>query len=167
MKHLGANNIHSKPTRKVGFVLKPHGFNGHLKIDLSDESDLGEFLFLLLNDKFVPFQIEHFNVNANIVKLKGLDSIESVEGFVGTTIVILEQEPESERLDLNGYTLIDKVSGEKFEITGIVEMPGNILIEFRNKYKDHLLPFHEDIVESIDHENLIVYAVFPEGILDL
>lgn len=168
MKHLGATNIHSKPTQKVGFVLKPHGYAGQLKIELEyDDYTPSEFILLSINDKFVPFKIESFNPDANIIKLFGFDSVDSVAHLVSLPIVELVDEAESDSPDIIGYTLIDENSQQQYVITAVLEMPGHNLIEFRVGYKDALLPFHQDIVTRIDHENQTVYAVFPDGILDL
>ncbi|MEZ4805663.1 MAG: hypothetical protein R2852_09325 [Bacteroidia bacterium] len=77
-----ANNIHARPTRQVGFVLKTHGFNGQLKIELEDEYKLSEFILLEINGKFVPFAIQSFNQTSGILKLSDFDSIEDVEDLV-------------------------------------------------------------------------------------
>lgn len=168
MKHLGATNIHARPTQKVGFVLKPHGYAGQLKIELEYEDYTpSDFLLLLINDKFVPFKIESFNPDANIIKFSGFDSVDSVSHLISLPIVELVDEVESDTPAIVGYTLIDEISQLHYVITAILEMPGHDLIEFRAGYKDALLPFHEDIVTRIDHDNQTVYAIFPDGILDL
>ncbi len=165
--HLGATNIHSKPTQKVGFVLKTHGFNGHLKIDLDEDYSPSKFLLLSINDKFVPFEIEHFNENGLIVKLKGFNSSDVVAHLVNLEIVDFTNDSIEEDLNIVGYDLIDTQSGIAYPITDVVYLPNNILIEFRVKYKDVLLPYHEDIVIEIDDNAKTVKAIFPDGILDL
>lgn len=168
MKHLGANNIHSKPTSKVGFVLKPHGYSGHLRFQLDDEAnDPEEFLLLLINDKFVPFAIESINLQACIVKLKGFDSVEAVEHLVALPIVEFINDEVIQKSSLVGYNLVDTNTNEHYVVTDEIEMPGHSLLEFRCGFKDCLLPFHSDIVSNIDHDTQTIYASFPEGILDL
>lgn len=166
--HLGATNIHSKPTQKVGFVLKTHGFNGQLKIDLEDDFIPKDFLYLSINDKFVPFTIEHFNLNASIVKLKGFNSAEAVADLIGLTILELsEAMPDSDEPDYSGYDILDKITGISYPVTSMVYLPNNTLIEFRVGFKDALVPFHEDIILSINDDEKIITAEFPDGILDL
>ncbi len=168
MKHSGAINIHSKPTQKVGFVLKTHGFNGQLKIELDDDFFPEDFLFLSLNDKFVPFAIEHFNKNGAIIKLKGFNSSDSVADLIGLTILDLSDTPESsDEIDFTGYNIQDAVSGSVYPVTGMVYLPNNTLIEFRVDYKDALIPYHEDIILSINDDEKLIIAEFPDGILDL
>jgi 16S rRNA processing protein RimM len=163
-----ALNIHDKPTRKVGFVLKPHGFNGNLRIALDDEDFVPrDFLFLEINRKFVPYAIQSFNPDSNIIKLKGFDKIEQVEELLGLPIIEILEESEAEDTGIVGYTLTDQASGESFEVTGISYLPNNTLLEFRKAYKDMLLPFHEDLIIEINHETRTILANFPDGILDL
>lgn len=148
--------------------MKPHGFGGQLRLSLDDDYQPGEFLFIGINGKFVPFAIETWNDDACIVKLKGLDNVDMVTEFVNLPVLELLEEPEqANEMELSGYTLTDTVSGRSFDITGIVEYPGNILIEFRNAYSDALLPMHPDIILNIDHSNKTVLAQFPDGLLDL
>jgi 16S rRNA processing protein RimM len=167
--HIKALNIHQKPTRKVGFVLKPHGFNGNIRIALDDEDFVpSDFLLLEIHNKFVPYAIKHFNPASNIIKLEGIDKLEQAEELLGLAIITLEEEGEQQETDsIVGYTLTDKASGQSFEITGISYLPNNTLLEFRSGYKDHLIPLHEDLVEEINHETRTVLANFPDGILDL
>lgn len=165
-----ALNIHHKPTRKVGFVLKPHGFSGNLRIAIEAEDYVpGEFLLLEINDRFVPYGIESFNPRSGIIKLQFIDTIEQAEELLSLSILELIDKvyEEDDSFRIVGYDLIDSNTGLHYPITGIEVMPNNLLIEIRYGHKDALIPFHEDIVTAIDHENKTVTATFPEGILDL
>jgi ribosomal 30S subunit maturation factor RimM len=46
-------------------------------------------------------------------------------------------------------------------------MPNQTLLEFRNGYKDTLLPFHPDLILEVNDELKTITAHFPDGILDL
>jgi ribosomal 30S subunit maturation factor RimM len=162
-----ANNIHSRPTRQVGFVLKTHGFNGQLKIELDEDYSLNEFLLLEINGKFVPFAIQSFNQNSGLLKLSNMDSIEEVEELINLPILDFVDEQEDSLNTLVNYTLLDQISGMEFTINQIIEYPSNLLIEFRHEFKDVLIPYHPDIILNIDHDEKKVTAKFPDGILDL
>lgn len=152
----------------MGFVLKPHGFNGKLRIAIEDEDyDPAGFLLISVNDKFVPFAIEEFNEKAALVKLHGIDTLERAEELAGHSILELAADGQDEPQGLEGYTITDRNSGQTFDVTGISYLPNNTLIEFRNGYKDSLIPLHEDLIVEIDHENRTILADFPDGILDL
>lgn len=166
--HTRAINIHSKPTRKVGFVLKPHGYSGQLRLNTDEDYVPESYLFVSVNDKFVPYEIESYNADANIIKLKGLNTIEQVTELLGLPLLeLLEEQDTPSAPDFTGYTLIDTISGHSYSITGIIEYPGNILLEFRHNYTDCLLPMHPDLITDINHETKTVTAQFPEGLLDL
>lgn len=165
---LKANNIHAKPTRKVGFLLRTHGYKGQIKLSLEDDDfDPTEFLLVSINEKFVPYRIENYNEEAGIVKLKGIDSIEAANLIVGKPILDFVIENEGSDVDYRAYTLIDSETKKEYRITEIVEMPNQTLIEFRNGFKDTLLPFHPDLIVGIDEEKKTITASFPDGILDL
>lgn len=161
------SNIHSKPTRQVGFVLKPHGYSGQLRIETDEDFYPDEFLLIAIHGRFVPFRIESEDTGNGIIKLEGINSKEAASVFTGLPILELIEKKVEETPDLIGYTLIDSRTSAQYEITGIVEYPGNILLEFRSKYKDCLLPYHPDLITKIDHRNQTVEAVFPEGLTDV
>jgi 16S rRNA processing protein RimM len=161
------NNIHSKPTKKVGFVLKSHGFNGHIRIHLEDDFIPKDFLFMEINQKFVPFAIQSFNKEALIVKLKEFDTIDQISDLISLPIIeIIDAQPD-EIETIIGYTLIDNETGIEYTITDIIEYPGNVLLEFRNGFKDSLIPLHDDFITQINHSERKIFASFPDGILDL
>ena len=98
-------NIHSKPTSKVGFVLKTHGYKGFLKIVIDDEDfEPNDFLLIEINQKFVPFQIESYNPQSDLIKLKGFDSDIAVQDFVSANILKMEEiSEELTDFDIIGY----------------------------------------------------------------
>jgi 16S rRNA processing protein RimM len=161
-----ANNIHSKPTQKVGFVLKTHGYKGHLKFQ-SDYEIEDNFILLEINQKFVPFEIEAINPQGNIIKLIGIDTETEASRLSGLSILAFSDEIERDELDFEGYTLIDLLTNTSYVITNVELIPNNILLEFRHGFKDCLLPFSDGIVVSVNHETQTIQANFPDGILDL
>ena len=161
-----ANNIHSKPTQKVGFVLKTHGYKGHLKFQ-SDYEIEDDFLLLEINQKFVPFEIEAINPQGNIIKLKGIDTETEASVLCGLSILAFSDEIQRDELDFEGYTLVDLLTNTSYVITNVELIPNNILLEFRHGFKDCLLPFSDGLIVSVDHDTQTIQANFPDGILDL
>lgn len=163
-----AKNIHDKPTRKVGFLLKPHGYKGDIKIAIEDPDFIPrDFLLLSVNDKFVPYRIEKYNPSADIIKLTDINSIEAVNALPGREILDFISVSETPEIDYTQYTLRDNATGTEYAITGITEMPQQLLLEFRNGFKDSLFPLHEDLLVNIDHKKKLIVVDFPEGLLDL
>jgi len=166
---LKAINIHEKPTRKVGFLLKPHGYKGHIKLALEDDDyEPKDFLLININQKFVPYKIEHINADCTIIKLKGIHTIEEISLFTGLSIVdFINENKKEEGINYNQYTLIDFLTKLEYAITQKIEMPNQVLLEFRNGYKDSLLPFHDDLIVEVNDKEKTITAHFPDGILDL
>lgn len=172
MQNSNHGNIHAKPTRKVGFVLKPHGFQGAVKIELDQTFTPKGFLLIQYNEKYVPFPIENFQTASGIVKLKFANSESEALDLCGRDILDFLENLEKENIsdeffDPAGYTLIDQESKMEYRITSKLNLPGHELLEFRAGNKDCLLPFNPDIIVKIDHKNQTIFALFPEGILDV
>ncbi|MEN9345954.1 MAG: rRNA processing protein RimM [Bacteroidota bacterium] len=161
------NNIHSRPTQQVGFVLKPHGFNGQLKIQLEEDFIPQAFLCIEIQDKFVPFKIKQFNAPAGIVTLEDISNIEQAEALCNCKILDFVDQEQTENKGLVGYKLINHANAEQYDITQILEYPNNLLLECRHGYKDILIPLHEDLIVSVDHEAKTIEMTIPEGLLDL
>jgi 16S rRNA processing protein RimM len=163
------NNIHSKPTNKVGFVLKSHGYKGFFKIVIEDDDyEPDEFLLLEINQKFVPYKIENYQAQSDLIKLEGFDSDQAVKEILSCAILqILDENTMSDELNIIGYQLLDTSSNQTFEISGLDLIPNNPLIEFKHGDKDCLLPFHDDIILEINHDKKTVVAIIPDGLLDL
>lgn len=163
-----AINLHEKPTRKVGFLLKPHGYKGHIKLSIEeDDFEPKDFLLININQKFVPFKIEHINADCTIVKLKDYDSIEAIGEFTGFSVVDFINENKAESINYADYTLIDNETKKEYAILQTVAMPNQLLIEFRNGFKDSLLPFHDDLIIEVNDKEKYILANIPDGILDL
>ncbi|MDP2176288.1 MAG: hypothetical protein Q8K70_10310 [Bacteroidota bacterium] len=163
------NNIHSKPTNKVGFVLKPHGYKGYFKIVIEDDNyEPDEFLLIEINQKFVPYQIENYQAQSDLIKLKDFDSDSAVKAFMSCAILTFIDETQiDDEINIIGYELLDTHSNQRFVITNLDLIPNNPLIEFKNGDKDCLLPFQDELILEIDHDNKLVKAIIPNGLLDL
>ena len=161
------NNIHSRPTHQVGFVLKPHGFNGQLKIQVEDDFEPQDFLLIEIHNKFVPFKIKQYNANAGIISLEDINSIEQAEALCNKKVLDFIGDQPSSSINIIGYTMINHANQERFAITNLLEYPNNVLLECRIGFKDVLIPFHEDFIVNIDHEAKSIEMNFPEGLLDL
>jgi 16S rRNA processing protein RimM len=163
------NNIHSKPTNKVGFVLKPHGYKGYFKIVIEDDNyEPDEFLLIEINQKFVPYQIENYQAQSDLIKLKDFDSDSAVKEFMSCAILgFIDEMQMDDEINIIGYELLDTLTNQKFIISNVDLIPNNPLIEFKNGDKDCLLPFQDDLILDIDHDNKLVKAIIPDGLLDL
>ncbi len=161
-------NIHSKPTKKVGFVVKTHGFNGEIKINYSENPIFEKkYIMVSINNKFVPFKISSQKNNFEILKLETVKNIDEANELIGCELLIFKDTEETDEISWEDYVLIDSFSQNKYQITKFIENPGNDLLEFRDGYKDYLIPFIQDLISQINHQKKEITMNFPDGILEL
>jgi 16S rRNA processing protein RimM len=172
MKFIG--NIHSKPTQKVGFVMKTNGYKGWLRVFHYEEAsklpEKGDYLLVNPEGKWVPFLIEDVSDSASLVKLKHLDSDESASFLAGCDILEFSDESlemSSEPTGLEGYDLLDQNGVMKGTILQLIEMPGHEVLEIEFNKENLLVPFHDSLIIEIDDEKKIVWMNWPEGLDEL
>jgi ribosomal 30S subunit maturation factor RimM len=83
-------------TTAVGKIVSKHGFKGNLNINLKSDffEDIteGDYLFVIIDQKGVPFLIESLNSTKQIVKLQFVDTEQQAIDLVGKEIGILFHE---------------------------------------------------------------------------
>jgi 16S rRNA processing protein RimM len=164
----------------TGTIIKPHSYLGTVKVaflfyELQEAVEAGQFLYILHNQKPVPYLIESVQwtdeKNA-LIKLTDINSEEEAESLRGKEIVMPEtelgaaEEDETEGEELKGYKVQDDEGQPLGEITNVIEGPQNLL-RVVLKGHEYLIPYHEDLIIKVDHENKLVTAILPEGLLDL
>ena len=165
---------------KIARVLKSNGTEGGILVSFReiDPEDLKitEPVFIDFDGLPVPFFFDSFakkGTNRAIATLTGIKSLADAEEIVGKDIfaspdAIEEYEDEEEGLtldDLIGWDLLDE-NGEKVgEITDYEDIPGNPCLDVTTKDGQAMLPFHENLIISIDEENGAVTMTIPEGLL--
>ncbi len=164
----------------LGKVLKTFGSKGELifHFDLSIEGILGNasFVFLDLDGSRVPFFIESFhpkNDQQALVKLADVDSLEEAETYVGTELLLpQDQLPESNDENILfqkiiGYQVVDAEKGNIGTIAQVLEYPSQWLFEIHFQGKEILIPIVDEIVTRIDSEKKVVEITAPDGLIDL
>lgn len=161
---------------KVGFIIKTHGFEGHLKVAIDEavSSSLKDikFLFLDIESMRIPFRVTKMNVHNDyvLVKLEDINSKEDAQLFNGKHIFVerskVKVEEESELYFLTGYM----VTNDKKQI-GIVkdiqEFPHQLMAIVQHGDQDIMIPLHDGFIVNIDQDNKTLELDLPEGLLDL
>lgn len=155
----------------VGKVGKPHGIRGYIVLHLSEDIDWENIhsLFIEIDNVPVPYLIEdiQFLNQKQVIKLKFIDDVNQAKKIVNKTIMVEEQFILSdEEMDIIGFIVRD-VNKNNFEI-GIVEdiiseKKLEWLVVKNNNKKEILLPLNDDLIESIDEENKIIFYKAVEG----
>jgi 16S rRNA processing protein RimM len=161
-----------------GYVLRPHGLKGSLKVKLIGggipQIEKDEPVFIPLQGGPVPFFAEEPVDTVRdtvVIKLEGIDTVEAAERFVGKEVLI---EPERLQVEeptgldvLVGYTVVDVNLGHLGTVSGIMELPMQSILEIDQNGKQILVPAVEDILLSIDTDTKTITLDTPPGLVDI
>ena len=130
--------------------------------------ELEEPVFIYFDGLPVPFFISsatHRNGNAWVVTFSTIRDNTHAEEVVGRDLVIESAEDDwlSDLDILVGFTVISKEGVKAGTVDRVIEYPNNICLELEETQT--LLPFHEDLVLSFDHENKTIVMTIPQGLL--
>ena len=168
---------------QVAQVLKSNGTDGELVMGFRDiapeDINLEEPVFIVFDGLPVPFFIESFTKRGNtkaLVRLTGISSMEDVEEIAGKAVYIPEESLPELSLEEDGYAAlvgwIVLIPGEKEdeffevgEITEFMDIPNNPCIEVETENGAVMIPLHEDLILSVDPENLEIIMQIPAGLI--
>jgi 16S rRNA processing protein RimM len=161
------------PLQQIAKVLKSNGTDGGLLMGFRDidpnEISLAEPVFIDYDGLPVPFFIESLTPRGNgraLVRLNDITSLADAEEIVGRAVWADWEEEESDQAgfsDLVGWTVLG--AGE---VTDFVDIPANPCLEIQTKNGTSVLvPFHEDLILSVDPEARVLEMEIPDGLLDL
>ena len=182
----GYNNL-----QQVAQVLKSNGTDGELVMGFREiapeDINLKEPVFIVFDGLPVPFYIESFTKRGNtkaLVRLTDICSQEDVEEIAGKAVYIEEDNLQEMSLEDNGYAaligwmLLAPADGEEAdlddedmelcevgEITNFFDIPNNPCIEVETENGAVMIPLHEDLILSVDPENLEIIMQIPEGLI--
>lgn len=161
---------------QIGFISKTHGYNGYFKISI--EEDFIEafrqckFLFLDIETMRIPYFIEDRNVKNNIfIKLEGIDSKEEAQIYNSSHIFIerkyiTETKAEDSFKALIGYIVLSD-SEQIGILKDIQDFPQQLMGVIMHGDQELLIPLHEELITSINHQTKSISLSLPDGLLDL
>ncbi len=170
--------ITSDKLTKIGKFYRTHALKGELNAMLDvDESFFDDNcpLIVEIDGIFVPFYTENIRTKGSesyLVKLEGIDSETEAGEMVNKDIYALKSDVEI--FEEGGYAedfISFRISdGQKIigEITDIDLSTENALFIVENNASEKfLIPINEDLIESINEDDKIIFMSLPDGILDI
>jgi 16S rRNA processing protein RimM len=164
----------------LGTLAKPYGTKGSVLVrcvDLTpDDIKKRETVFLDIDGMLVPFFIEVFQERSRdmaILKLDGIDTESRAREFSGCQVYVRKDQVKRKKRvqeslpDLTGYRVQDLKQGYMGLAGKIIDIANNPLLEVHHEGRDFLVPFHDDIIREIDHNNLVIVIEAPEGLFEL
>ncbi len=178
----GSDNL-----QQIAQVLKSNGTDGELVLGFREiapeDINLNEPVFIVFDGLPVPFFIESFTKRGNtkaLVRLTDISSMEDVEEIAGKAVYVEEESLPELSLEEDGYEALvgwmllspvgedmteDMEVEEVGEITDFIDIPNNPCIEVDTKNGAVMIPLHEDLIISVDPENLEIIMQIPAGLL--
>jgi 16S rRNA processing protein RimM len=164
----------------LGRITKVSGYEGAVTVKVerifTENIPQMESVFLEIEGRPVPFFISDSEYSgADILKLwfEGYDSVEKISEFTGCRVFLTkdttsdDQKKPDDQL-LTGYQVFTQEDALLGPVTDIISNNGQWLLNvITSKKKNLLIPFHEDLIISIDKENKTVVLDIPEGLLDI
>ena len=159
---------------RVAQVLKSNGTDGELLLSFFDiapeDMDLQEPVFIEFDGLPVPFYFESFTPRGNnraLVRLTGVRSLKDADELAGQTVYADYFEEEEEE-DLVGWKVCNAEGQAVGTVVDYEDIPGNLCLWVeRPDGEQVLLPFHEDLILSMEESTQTITMSIPEGILDL
>ncbi len=167
-------------TLRVGVITSTHGLRGEVKV-FPTTDDAGRFrrlkdVLLDTGRELRPMEVEHvkFFKNMVIVKFKGLDSINDVEGFKGKDLLVtrenaVELGPDENFIaDLIGLEVVTDEGERLGTLTDIMQTGANdVYVVKTDAGKEVLLPAIRQCVLDVDLDAGRITVHVMDGLLDL
>ena len=157
----------------IGKIGKTHGIKGFVSIHLNDNIDVDwdslRSFFIMMDNVPVPYIVEdiEFLPQKIIVKFQGINSVNEAKHFVNKIISL----PENlilldDTLNYVGYLVMD-VNQNNHHIGYVKEVIVNNNLKWlviQNQHqKEILLPFNENLIEQINHQEKQIFYKAIEG----
>ena len=161
---------------KVGIIQRKQGLKGsvvaRLNHDVSHLDGLST-LFIQINHTLVPYRIEQLSCQHRkaIITLQGVDNAEAAHYLKGCTIFMLPEAlplaaAQASCLDnVLGYHVVDGQEGSLGIVQAIYAPAQQRLLAIDYQGRELLVPYHEDIVIHVDHEQQTIAVRLPNGFI--
>lgn len=167
---------------KIGFIQKPYGVQGEAVLSFKEEFENSvagaSTLFLDIEGRLVPYfclpeDTSFRQQGIAVIKFDWVDTKEQASRLVGLEVYLSKEDLlESEEtdfgpMDLTGFILFDKNTGEIGPIAEVSDYAGNIVLTVESNQSELLIPFSPELVCSADIKNRRLVLDIPEGLFNL
>lgn len=129
-----------------------------------------DFLFLKLDDTYVPFRVMQWKQGGSMVRFDDIISQDQADRLNGVGVFLPDD--AAGHLEANtempfvGYTVLN-LEEKIGDIIEIYEMPQQLLALVEYEGKEIYIPLHEDLIVEVNDEEEYLVMDLPEGILEL
>ena len=165
----------------LGKILKPYGYRGFVRVaffisGLEKVLSEGNFIFIEWIGKPVPYLIREIlwdDDKTARLKFEDIENLDAASKLIGRSVILSEKSVPKKLLkslkpvELVDYKVVDLHNKLIGYVTGLDESGRQSILEVNLDEKEFLIPFHEDLVKSIDSKRKEIIVDLPEGLLDL
>ena len=162
---------------KVGQIVNTQGLKGEVKV-YTYTDDINRFdeleSFYLGKDKENQFDVERVRYKGNMVimKIKGIDSVESAEKLRNKFMYVSRE--ESRELEEGEFFIADMIGIEVYTVENefvgtlaeVLQYSANDVYVIKNEEKEYLIPAMVKFVPTIDMENRKMIIDPIKGMID-
>ena len=155
---------------EAGKIINTHGIRGEVKID--PWADSPEFLLdfgtLYIDGEAYAVELSRVHKGKVLVKLAGVDSVESAEGLKNRVVSINREDAELDDgqyflADLVGFAAVDEDGNELGRVTDILSRPGGDILEIKGA-REMLVPIVPEFIKGRDPDAGTVTVHLIEGL---
>ena len=173
--------LHEEEFVEVGYIRKSYGYKGDVKANVTPAfvEDLEESKFVFINQRGlkVPFKILELSLEGDLlIKFDYLNSSEEAAVIVGQAMFMLKKDikhahdyisSNQENSELEGFSLIDELTNQAFEILRLEEFPQQLMAIVLQDDEEKYIPLNDQFIIEINKEKKEIIMDLPEGLLDL
>jgi 16S rRNA processing protein RimM len=165
---------------KIGFIRKTHGVHGEMVLEFEPEfagsvAD-ADCYFIEIDGLLVPFFVteEGLRFKSNKTALIAFEQVKTekyARRLMGTAVYLFKDKiietgnKPSDEPFLN-YLLFNEKKEEIGVISTVDNFSGNVVFTVRNKEKEFLVPFNNDLLLEVNQQEKTVMLKLPEGLLE-
>lgn len=155
---------------------KGEAFRAVLDTDEPEKYQSLEVLFLSINNTYIPFFLESFQLQGNIATIVfEEETTEGIEELIAGSKIYLPSEALPELKgnqfyyhEVKGFEVIDSKHGNLGKLEEVLDLPNQALFRILNEKKQEILiPVADDIIDKIDRKKKTIKVITPEGLLDI
>ena len=169
---------------RIGKIISLHGIKGEVKVfpttdDIKRFDGLVKFYIVNSEDasdddfkdlNFYEKESVKYLKNTVVLKIKGIDSIESATKYIGKNLYV--DRDDAVDLSLDEYYVMDLIGMKAYykgkevgKVVDIMKTKANDIVVITYNDKEVLVPMVKDYIEEIDLENAIINFKELEGLI--
>lgn len=172
--------ISKENCENIGFIRKLHGIHGEIVLEyeyqFESSIEIASRFFIELEGLLVPFFMNENgfrfkSAKTAILNFKWVETENYAKRLIGQNVFLLKNEivPDKEEetgfINLENYSVFDAKLGKLGKIEKIDDYSGNIVFTIQYKNSELLIPFHEEILVSMNHVLKQITLKIPAGLI--